>query len=139
MFGRLLALTSCLAIASPAFAALTGTVINSPDVLNTARYFAPVPGSSAAHATLLSWLRIGLLLILLFKTSNTFLLVSNESVKLSLSGRLPPNINGDLKMHHNVITVRCSSFVKFAMRGLPLSARIPMRPSGNMSPSGYAP
>src|SRR6476661_2312506 len=105
-------------------------------LLNKARYLAPVAGSSAIHAASSALLKRGLLLVLLFKTASTFLLVSNESVKASLSGRLPPNIRGDLKMLHKVIRVYCSSFVKLVRREFPLSALMPRRPSGNISPSG---
>ncbi len=61
------------------------------------------------------------------------------SVNSSLSGKCPPNISGERAMDHSVINVRCSSCVNSDMRGSPRSARMPMCPSGSMSPSGQLP
>src|SRR5437660_10117370 len=60
-------------------------------------------------------------------------------VAASLLGKSPPKIKGERKMHHNVISVCCSSGVNLVGVPLPSLSVTRSLPSGSMCAAGHVP
>lgn len=104
--------------------------------LNAAMYTTP-PGPWAVQSTNGSSRSTSRLPHEVVRISRTSLRVNSAIVRGSDVGRSPPSMSGDRAMTQSVKTVTRSAGVNPSSRGVPRSARMPIRPRGSMSASGH--
>jgi len=119
-------------------AAVHGDGKGTPPRLNAATYTTP-PGPWAVQSTNGSSRSTSRLPHEVVRISRTSLRVNSAIVRGSDVGRSPPSMSGDRAMTQSVKTVTRSAGVNPSSRGVPRSARMPIRPRGSMSASGHPP